>query len=376
MQAKITLLPGDGIGPEVVAEGVKVLKAVAQKFGHTFHFFEALIGGIAIDETGNPLPEETLTACRASDAVLLGAVGGPKWSDPRAAVRPEQGLLGIRAGLRLFANLRPVRVYPALLDASTLKPEVVDGVDLLILRELTGGLYFGKPQGQSGERPNRAAVDTLAYTEIEIERLMRLAFELARGRRKKVTSVDKANVLASSRLWRTVAHEVAADYPDVTLQDMLVDACAMHLIRRPRDFDVIATENMFGDILSDEAAMLAGSMGMLPSASLGDITPQPPSLPGEGSGERSVRFGLYEPIHGSAPDIAGQGIANPLATILSCAMLLRWSLGLAAEADAVEAAVDAVLADGYRCRDIATPGCKIIGTAEMGDHVAMRIAGQ
>ncbi|MCX7706422.1 MAG: 3-isopropylmalate dehydrogenase, partial [Anaerolineae bacterium] len=282
MQANITLLPGDGIGPEVVAEGVKVLKAVARRFGHTFQFTEALIGGIAIDETGNPLPDETLTACRAGDAVLLGAVGGPKWSDPRAPVRPEQGLLGLRAGLGLFANLRPVKVYPALTAASTLKPEVVDGVDLLILRELTGGLYFGKPQGQSGERPNRAAVDTLAYTEMEIERLMRLAFELARGRRKKVTSVDKANVLASSRLWRTVAHEVAADYPDVTLEDMLVDACAMHLIRRPRDFDVIATENMFGDILSDEAAMLAGSMGMLPSASLSDLTLQPPFLPEKG----------------------------------------------------------------------------------------------
>ncbi len=387
MQAQITLLPGDGIGPEVVAEGVKVLKAVADRFGHAFQFTEALIGGIAIDETGNPLPDETLAACRASDAVLLGAVGGPKWSDPRAAVRPEQGLLGIRAGLGLFANLRPVKVYPTLVAASTLKPEVVDGVDLLILRELTGGLYFGKPQGQSGERPNRAAVDTLAYTELEIERLMRLAFELARSRRKKVTSVDKANVLASSRLWRAVAHEVAADYPDVTLEDMLVDACAMHLIRRPRDFDVIATENMFGDILSDEVAMLAGSMGMLPSASLGDrrgdpsaLTPagadNSPLLRGEGPGVRSVRFGLYEPIHGSAPDIAGLGIANPLATILSCAMLLRWSLGLAAEADAVEAAVDAVLADGFRCRDIATPGCTIVGTAEMGDRVAMRIMGQ
>lgn len=386
MQAQITLLPGDGIGPEVVAEGVKVLKAVAGRFGHMFEFTEALIGGIAIDETGNPLPDETLAACRASDAVLLGAVGGPKWSDPRAAVRPEQGLLGLRAGLGLFANLRPVKVYPALTAASTLKPEVVDGVDLLILRELTGGLYFGKPQGQSGEKPNRAAVDTLAYTEMEIERLMRLAFELARIRRKKVTSVDKANVLASSRLWRTVAHEVAADYPDVVLEDMLVDACAMHLIRRPRDFDVIATENMFGDILSDEAAMLAGSMGMLPSASLGDrrgdpsvVTPtgadDSPLLSGEGPGVRSVRFGLYEPIHGSAPDIAGQGIANPLATILSCAMLLRWSLGLAAEADAVEAAVDAALADGYRCRDIATPGCRIVGTVEMGDRVAMRIVG-
>lgn len=356
MQAKITLLPGDGIGPEVAAEGVKILQAVAAEFGHTFEFTEALIGGIAIDETGNPLPDETLAACRASDAVLLGAVGGPKWSDPRAPVRPEQGLLGLRGGLGLFANVRPVKVYPALVGASTLRPEVIAGVDMIILRELTGGLYFGKPQGQSGEKPNRSGVDTMIYTEAEVARLMRLAFELARGRRKKVTSVDKANVLASSRLWRTVAHEVAAEYPDVEIEDILVDACSMYLIRRPADFDVIATENMFGDILSDEAAMLAGSMGMLPSASLG-----------------AGKFGLYEPIHGSAPDIAGQGIANPLATILSCAMLLRWSLGQTAEANAVEAAVDATLADGYRCGDIRTPGCKLVGTAAMGDQVAARM---
>ncbi|MGQ9841083.1 MAG: 3-isopropylmalate dehydrogenase, partial [Anaerolineae bacterium] len=281
MQAKITLLPGDGIGPEVVAEGVKVLNAVADRFGHTFEFSEQLVGGIAIDETGTPLPDETLAACCASDAVLLGAVGGPKWSDPRAAVRPEQGLLGLRSGLGLFANLRPVKVYPALVGASTLKPEVVSAVDMIIVRELTGGLYFGKPQGRQDTPQGRAAVDTLHYTEAEIERLMRLAFELARSRRKKVASVDKANVLASSRLWREVAHEVARDYPDVALEDILVDACAMYLVRRPADFDVIATENMFGDILSDEAAMLAGSMGMLPSASLGDLTPRPPSLQGD-----------------------------------------------------------------------------------------------
>ena len=356
MQAKVTLLPGDGIGPEVVAEGVKVLQAVAAKFGHTFEYTEALIGGIAIDTTGTPLPDETLAACKTSDAVLLGAVGGPKWSDPSAKVRPEQGLLGLRGGLGLYANVRPVKVYPALVSASTLKPEVLAGVDMIILRELTGGLYFGKPQGQSGEKPNRSGVDTMFYTEGEVSRLMRLAFELARGRRKKVTSVDKANVLASSRLWRTVAHEVAAEYPDVEMEDILVDSCAMFLIRRPTDFDVIATENMFGDILSDEAAMLAGSMGMLPSASLG-----------------SGKFGLYEPIHGSAPDIAGKGIANPLATILSCAMMLRWSFGLEREADAVEAAVDAVLADDYRCGDIRTPGCKLVGTVQMGDAVVARL---
>jgi len=352
MQAKITLLPGDGIGPEVVAEGVKILKAIGAKFGHSFEFTTALAGGIAIDETGNPLPDESITACRAADAVLLGAVGGPKWSDPKAKVRPEQGLLKLRKELGLFANIRPVKIYPALADASTLKREVVEKVDLIIVRELTGGLYFGQPQGRQDNAQGRAAVDTMYYTEAEIARLMRVSFELARQRRKKLTSVDKANVLASSRLWREVAHEVAADYPDVEYEDILVDACSMYLIRRPADFDVVATENMFGDILSDEASMLAGSMGMLPSASLAEGT-----------------FGLYEPIHGSAPDIAGRGIANPLATILSAAMLLRTSLKLTAEADAVEAAVEAVLAQGHRTADLATPGQPTVSTTAMGDFV-------
>ncbi len=364
MDAKIALLPGDGIGPDVVAEGVKVLKAVAERFGHTFEFSEQLVGGIAIDETGDPLPEATLAACRSADAVLLGAVGGPKWSDPRAAVRPEQGLLGLRSGLGLFANIRPVKVYPALVSASTLKPEIVDGVDMIIVRELTGGLYFGKPQGPLDTPQGRAAVDTMYYTAAEIERLLRVSFDLARSRRKKLASVDKANVLATSRLWREVAHEVARDYPDVVLEDVLVDACAMYLVRRPAAYDVIATENTFGDILSDEAAMLAGSMGMLPSASLGETTDH----------GAARRFGLYEPIHGSAPDIAGQGIANPLATILSCAMMLRWSFGLEREANAVEVAVEAVLNAGYRCRDIATPGGIIVGTVEMGDRVVAQIA--
>jgi 3-isopropylmalate dehydrogenase len=364
MQARVTVLPGDGIGPEVVAEGVKVLKAVAGKYGHAFQFTECLVGGIAIDQTGTALPDETLAACRASDAVLLGAVGGPKWSDPRAAVRPEQGLLGLRGGLGLFANLRPVKVYPALIDASTLKPEVVTGVDLIIVRELTGGLYFGKPQGRVDTPQGRAAVDTMYYTATEVERLMRVSFDLARGRRKKLASADKANVLATSRLWREVAHEVAKDYPDVAYEDVLADACAMYLVRRPADYDVIATENTFGDILSDEAAMLAGSMGMLPSASLGDAR-----------SAGGARFGLYEPIHGSAPDIAGQGTANPLATILSCAMLLRWSLGLEREAAALEAAVDAVLEAGYRCGDIKTPGCIVLGTAAMGDTVVKHLTG-
>lgn len=352
MQAKITLLPGDGIGPEVVAEAVKVMNAVGSQFGHSFDFTTVLAGGIAIDETGDPLPDESLAACHASDAALLGAVGGPKWSDPKAAVRPEQGLLRLRKELGLFANVRPVKIYPALLEASPLKPEVVGNTDLVIIRELTGGLYFGQPQGRQDNDQGRAAVDTLYYTEAEIGRLMRVAFDLARQRRKKVTSVDKANVLASSRLWREVAHEVAAEYPDVEYEDILVDACSMYLIRRPGDFDVVATENMFGDILSDEASMLAGSMGMLPSASLAE-----------------GKFGLYEPIHGSAPDIAGQGIANPLATILSAAMMLRTSFDLLAEANAVEAAVESVLAQGYRTPDLAWSGETKVGTTAMGDLV-------
>ncbi len=352
MQAKITLIPGDGIGPEVVAEGVKVIEAVGEKFGHTFEFTVVIAGGIAIDQTGTPLPDESLEACRQSDAVLLGAVGGPKWSDPKAKVRPEQGLLKLRKELGLFANVRPVKIYPALAGASTLKREVVEKVDMVIVRELTGGLYFGQPQGRQDNEQGRAAVDTMIYTEAEIGRLMRISFDLARQRRKKVTSVDKANVLASSRLWREVAHEVAAEYPDVECEDILVDACSMYLIRNPGDFDVIATGNMFGDILSDEASMLAGSMGMLPSASLAES-----------------KFGLYEPIHGSAPDIAGQGIANPLATILSVAMMLRTSLDLPQEADAVEAAVDAVLAAGHRTLDLAEPGESTVSTTEMGDLV-------
>lgn len=353
MTYTITLLPGDGIGPEIMAEARKVLEAVAGRFGHTFTFREGLIGGIAIDRTGNPLPDATLEMCRQSDAVLLAAVGGPRWSDPRAEVRPEQGLLKIRKELGLFANLRPVRLIPALVDASPLRPEVVRGTDMVIVRELTGGLYFGQPQGREDGPTGRAAVDTLRYTEGEIERLMRVAFDLARSRRRKVTSVDKANVMASSRLWREVAHEVARDYPDVEMEDILVDACAMYLIRRPTDFDVIATENMFGDILSDEASMLTGSLGMLPSASLGISRP-----------------GLFEPIHGSAPDIAGRGIANPLAMILSESMLLRSGLGLHHEAEVVERAVESVLAAGHRTADLARPGEPTVSTHTMGDLVA------
>jgi len=355
----VAVLPGDGIGPEVMAEGLRVLRAVGERFGHTFQTQEALIGGCAIDATGSPLPEETLALCRTADAVLLGAVGGPRWSDPQAPVRPEQGLLDLRQALHLFANLRPVRVYPGLEHATPLRPEVVAGTDLVIVRELSGGLYYGKPQGVRRTAQGREAVDTLFYREQEVQRLLQVAFDLARGRRKKLTSVDKANVLASSRLWREVAHEVARDYPDVAYEDLYVDACAMHLVRRPTSFDVLATENMFGDILSDEAAVLAGSLGMLPSASLGT--------------ERranGLRPGLYEPVHGSAPDIAGKGIANPLGTILSVALMLRLSFGLEAEARAVEGAVEAVLAQGFRTPDVMSLGMRQVGTRELGERVA------
>ena len=353
MKATITLLPGDGIGPEIVDEARRVLEAVAIGHDHIFTFQEGLIGGCAIDAEGTALPEATLSLCLSSDAVLLGAVGGPRWSDPKAAVRPEQGLLALRKAMGVFANLRPVQLPIPLVAASPLRAERVRGVDIMIVRELTGGLYFGQPQGPEMIDGRRAAVDTLRYKEDEIRRVVQLAFDLARARHKKLTSVDKANVLASSRLWREITHEVAADYPDVEIEDILVDACAMYLINRPADFDVIVTENMFGDILSDEASMITGSLGMLPSASLG--------LPGTP--------GLYEPIHGSAPDIAGQGIANPLATLLTGAMLLRSSLGLEREAAHLEAAVNHVLAAGARTADIARSGERAIGTREMGQCV-------
>jgi 3-isopropylmalate dehydrogenase len=353
MQAKIAVLAGDGIGTEVTAQARRVLETIAAEFRHTFSFEDALIGGIAIDETGNPLPDETVALCQASDAVLLGAVGGPKWDDPTAAVRPEQGLLGIRKALGLYANLRPVTLYPELIDASTIKREVLEGTDLLVVRELTGGIYFGERGRRDG---GKTAFDTMIYSEGEVERVVRVAFELAAGRRHKVTSVDKANVLESSRLWRSVARRVAAEHPDIAFDELLVDACSMHLIRKPSSFDVIVTGNMFGDILTDEASMLSGSMGMLPSASLA-----------EGS------LGLYEPIHGTAPDIAGQDVANPLAAILSAALLLRHSLKLDQEAVAVEDAVQQVLRDGYRTADIARPGEATVGTQEMGGLVAERI---
>ncbi|MEJ0040016.1 MAG: 3-isopropylmalate dehydrogenase [Gammaproteobacteria bacterium] len=347
MKARITVLGGDGIGPEVVAEGVRCLKAIGERFGHTFELSEADFGGIAIDRHNDPLPQATLDACLSADAVLLGAIGGPKWSAPNAKLRPETGLLRLRKELGVYANLRPVRVLKALVDSSTLKPEVLEGVDLVFIRELTGGIYFGEKR-----RTATTAEDVCTYTVAEVERVTRVAARLARERRKKLTSIDKSNVLETSRLWREVVERVMkAEFPDVQLEHILVDAAAMHLIRRPRDFDVLVTENMFGDILTDEASMLASSLGMLPSASLGD-----------------TKRGLYEPIHGSAPDIAGKGIANPYGTIFSVAMLLRHSLELTKEADALDAAAIRAMEAGARTPDIAGAGTKRT-TREVGDAV-------
>ena len=367
VEFNIMLLPGDGIGPEVVAEGVRVVEAVGRRFGHSFTFTSDLIGGSSIDAHGTPLREETIQLCKGADAILFGAVGGPKWDDPSAPVRPEQGLLTLRKDLRLFANIRPMRVNPVLAGSSSIKAPVLEGVDLVVVRELTGGLYFGQPKRRWATQRGRRGVDTLRYTEKEIERILRVGFELAMARTKRLTSVDKANVLESSRLWREIATELAPEYPDVTLEHMLVDTCAMQLILNPRRFDVMVTENTFGDILTDEAAALAGSMGMLPSASLAAV-PSP-------AGRRRRARGMYEPIHGSAPDIAGQGKANPLATILSVALMLRYSLGLPKEADAVEHAVDRALSDGYRTPDIGTPADKPVSTVEMGGIVADLVAG-
>jgi 3-isopropylmalate dehydrogenase len=335
------LLPGDGIGPEVTTAAVQVLQAIAGKYNHSFAFEEHLIGGCAIDREGTALTEATLAACQTASAVLLGAVGGPKWDDPQAKVRPEQGLLALRKGLDVFANLRPVHVHPSLVSASPLKPERLEGVDLLVVRELTGGLYFGQPKGRQVVDGCRRAVDTLEYTDFEIRRVIDLAFRLADGRGKKVTSVDKANVLESSRLWRQVAVEASAAYPQVKLEHMLVDTAAMRLITTPAGFDVLVTENMFGDILTDEASVLAGSMGMLPSASLGEERKDHTYCPG-----------LYEPIHGSAPDIAGRGIANPIGAILSAALLLRYSFKLETEARRIEQAVAQAITAGCRTADL------------------------
>jgi 3-isopropylmalate dehydrogenase len=349
---KIAVLPGDGIGPEVTAEAVRALRAVAKNSSASFEFEQALVGGAAIDATGTPLPPQSLELCRSADAILFGSVGGPKWDNLPQEQRAERGLLALRKELDLYANLRPATCFPMLVDASPLKRSVVEGTDIMVIRELTGGLYFGEPRGRTplaggGER----GVNTMVYTTPEIERVARVGFDVARKRRKRLASVDKANVLAVSQLWREVVTGVARDYPDVTLEHVLVDNCAMALVHKPTHFDTIVTENTFGDILSDEAAILAGSMGMLPSASIGG------------------RVGLYEPVHGTAPDIAGQGIANPIAAVLSAAMLLRYSLNMGPEADRIEAAVRRVLEQGHRTRDIAVRGDKVLGTREMGDLI-------
>ena len=361
MEYKIALIPGDGIGPEIVAEAKKVLDRVCEKYSHKFSYTEVLLGGASIDAHGVPLTEEAIAQAKASDAVLMGSIGGDAKTSPwyklEPSKRPEAGLLAIRKALNLFANLRPAYLYNELRDACPLRDEIIgDGFDMIIVRELTGGLYFGARK-TTEENGVRTAVDTLSYNENEIRRIAIKAFEIARKRRNKVTSVDKANVLDSSRLWRSVVEDVAKDYPDVTLEHMLVDNCAMQLVRDPKQFDVILTENMFGDILSDEASMVTGSIGMLSSASLDE-----------------TKLGLYAPSHGSAPDIAGQNKANPIATILSAAMMLRYSLDLDKEADAVETAVQKVLTEGYRTGDIMSDGCKLVGTKEMGDLIADAIA--
>ncbi|MEO8274372.1 MAG: 3-isopropylmalate dehydrogenase [Chloroflexota bacterium] len=363
---RIASIGGDGVGPEVVGAARAVLDAVATRDGFGIEWLDVIAGGAAIDAYGTAFRPEDLDAVAACDAILLGAVGGPRWDDPAALVRPEQALFALRGGLELFANLRPVSILPALVPSSPVRPEVLDGVDLLIVRELTSGLYFGRPSEQRDTSEGRVAIDTLWYTEAEIRRVVRLAFELAQGRRGRLTSVDKANVLATSRLWRQVVDATRADYPDVEVNHQLVDSCAMLLVRRPASFDVLVTENLFGDILSDEAAVLAGSLGMLPSASLGE--------------RRTAhgRFGLYEPIHGSAPDIAGRDLANPAGTILSAAMLLRWSLGLERAAADVEDAVGAAIADGYRTADLLPPDgdraeLRVVGTREMTAAIVERL---
>ncbi len=349
---RIMVLPGDGIGPEIMGEARKVLDVVAERSDVRFIMEEGLVGGAAYDRFGTPLPGDVLAKAVASDAVLLGAVGGPKWEPLDYSLRPERGLLGLRSGLGLYANLRPVVVFEDLIDASPLKPEVIRGIDLIIIRELLGDAYFGKPRGVRVENGQRVGINTMIYTEAEIRRIAKVGFDLARTRRKKLLSVDKANVLEMTELWRDVVTEMGRDYPDVELQHMYVDNCAMQLIRNPGQFDVIVTTNMFGDILSDEASMLTGSLGMLPSASLG------------------AKTAMYEPSHGSAPDIAGRNIANPLATILSAAMMLRHSFGMEEEAAVVEKAVRTVLKDGFRTEDIRQQGATIVGTTRMGDLVA------
>tara|TARA_B100000029_G_scaffold103651_1_gene94182 strand:+ start:14801 stop:15892 length:1092 start_codon:yes stop_codon:yes gene_type:complete len=362
VEFNIAVLGGDGIGPEVTDESVKVLNAISKAFGHTFNLQYGDVGGISIDKHGTPLLDEVRELAGSSDAVLFGAVGGPKWDDPTANMRPEDGLLQLRAEMGVFANIRPVKVYPNLIESSVLKPEVLKDVDMVVVRELTGGLYYGEPKGRNQTDSGWTSVDTMFYTEAEIERVLRVGFELARGRRGKLASIDKANVLECSRLWRHIATNLAPEYPDVELEHVLVDACAMQLVQDPRRFDVIVAENTFGDILTDEAAILAASMGLLPSASLSDV-------PIAG---RKIA-GFYEPIHGTAPDIAGKGIANPIGSILSTALMLRYSLGLTEEAASVEMAVESVLNNGSRTPDIISEGGERTSTTDMGDKIARAI---
>ena len=362
MEFNIAVLGGDGIGPEVTNESVKVLNAVSKAFGHTFNLTYGDVGGISIDKHGTPLLDEVRELAGSSDAVLFGAVGGPKWDDPTANMRPEDGLLQLRAEMGVFANIRPVKVYPNLIESSVLKPEVLEGVDMVVVRELTGGLYYGEPKGRNEPANGWTSVDTMFYTEAEIERVLRVGFELAQGRRGKLASIDKANVLECSRLWRHIATNLAPEYPNVELEHVLVDACAMQLVQDPRRFDVIVAENTFGDILTDEAAVLAASMGLLPSASLSDV-------PIAG---RKIS-GFYEPIHGTAPDIAGKGIANPIGSILSTALMLRYSLGMTEEATSVEKAVESVLNNGSRTPDIISDGGEKTSTTDMGDKIAQAI---
>lgn len=358
MEFKIAVLGGDGIGPEVTAHGVLVLKALERLYGHRFDLEYGDVGGVSMDNHGTPLLPEVRDLAASADAVLFGAVGGPQWDDPAASQHPEDALLQLRAHLGVFANIRPVKVYSWLADSSVLKPSVLEGVDLVVVRELTGGLYYAQPKGRSQTPQGISAVDTMRYSEEEVERVLRVGFEVARGRRGRLTSVDKANVLECSRLWRQTATRLAPEYPEVELEHVLVDSCAMQLIQQPARFDVIVTENTFGDILTDEASVLAASMGVLPSASLAGVPRAGGRIPG-----------FYEPIHGTAPDIAGQGIANPIGSILSVAMMARYSLGLTEEAAGVERGVEQVLADGYRTADIAVPGSSQVGTGEMGDRI-------
>ena len=362
MEFNIAVLPGDGIGPEIVDETLKVLEAAGKKYNHRFNYIYGLVGAVAIEQEGEALSSDTLKMCKRSDAVLLGAVGDPKYDDPQAPIHPEDGLLALRKELGLFANLRPVKVYVALIDNTNFKPEVLKGVDFIFVRELTGGLYFGRPKRQWRTTRGRRAVDSMSYSEQEIERIVRVGFEIARTRKKKLISVDKANVLQSSRLWRQVTIEVSKGYPDIELEHMLVDACAMRIIQNPRYLDVLVTENTFGDILTDEASMLGGSLGMLASASLAGVPK---------AGSRTL--GMYEPGHGSAPRRAGQDIANPIATVASMAMMLKYSLGLTQEAEAIEKAIEKVLDEGYRTYDIMGAAKTKVGTKQMGDLIADRV---